>query len=289
MQSISIEDVFKYHPEIRHLIDVSCRNACEKKMGLGGIMFVCPNPTVRKNFVSMMKENLSGLDINENVLDMNTRESDIAAFVTQLTPGGVFLCDQDEIRIKASACELLEKAMTENRLDIIIGKGPTARSVRLDLPELTYLFVCDKASDTTRQLAKHCNHAITVDGDDLRKICEVFIAALLNQRGKQYNNIVVKKIVQRNDYAIDLCVRSVNRLCEYVERYEPNDQRITDKIYEFVEGEYTLPCDLGVSKELKQISVMVQKIANQGEMNEETSEQLELILDILEEIRERLS
>ena len=69
MQSISIEDVFKYHPEIRHLIDVSCRNACEKKMGLGGIMFVCPNPTVRKNFVSMMKENLSGLDINENILD----------------------------------------------------------------------------------------------------------------------------------------------------------------------------------------------------------------------------
>ena len=52
---------------------------------------------------------------------------------------------------------------------------------------------------------------------------------------------------------------------------------------------YTLPCDLGVSKELKQISVMVQKIANQGEMNEETSEQLDLILDILEEIRERLS
>lgn len=289
MQNISIEDVFKYHPEIRHLLNVSCRNACEKKTGLGGIMFVCPNPVVRKSFVSVMKEKLSGLDVNENILDVNTRESDVAAFVTQLTPGGVFLCDQDEIRIKASVCELLEKAMTENCLDIIIGKGPAARSVRLDLPELTYLFVCDKASDATRQLAKHCKHAITVDEDDLRKICEVFIAALLNQRGKRYNNIVIKKIVQKNDYALDMSIRSVNRLCEYVERYEPDDQHITDKIYEFVEGEYALSCDLGVNKELNQIKAMVQKIANERQSSEAVEEQLELIIDILEEIRERLN
>ena len=289
MQNISIEDVFKYHPELRHLISVSCPNVCENKIGLGGILFVCPNLSVRKSFVSVMRKNLSGVDIKEFALDMGTRAGDIGAHVTSLAPGGVFLCDQDEIKMNSDVRGLLGKAISENVLDIVIGSGPSAKAMRLDLAESTYLLVCDKESDTTRQLAKHCKHVVILDDHDLRKICEVYIVALLNERGKQYNNIVIKKIVQRNDYAIDACIRSVNRLCEYVERYEPADQNITDKIYEFVEGEYALSCDLGVNKELNQIKAMVQKIANERQSSEAVEEQLELIIDILEEIRERLN
>ena len=64
------------------------------------------------------------------------RGGDLAAILTDLQPGDVLFIDEIH-RLPRPVEEVLYPAMEEFQLDILIGKGPTARSIRLDLPRFT--------------------------------------------------------------------------------------------------------------------------------------------------------
>lgn len=64
------------------------------------------------------------------------RSGDLAAILTDLQPGDVLFIDEIH-RLPRPVEEVLYPAMEEFQLDIMIGKGPTARSIRLDLPPFT--------------------------------------------------------------------------------------------------------------------------------------------------------
>lgn len=61
---------------------------------------------------------------------------DLAALLTNLAPGDVLFIDEIH-RLNANVEEILYPAMEDFALDIIIGKGPSAHSIRLDLPPFT--------------------------------------------------------------------------------------------------------------------------------------------------------
>jgi Holliday junction DNA helicase RuvB len=64
------------------------------------------------------------------------RAGDLAALLTDLHDGDVLFVDEIH-RMHRSVEEILYPAMEDAKLDILIGKGPTARSIRLDLPRFT--------------------------------------------------------------------------------------------------------------------------------------------------------
>jgi Holliday junction DNA helicase RuvB len=64
------------------------------------------------------------------------RAGDLAAILTNLAEGDVLFVDEIH-RLNRAVEEILYPAMEDFQLDIILGKGPTARSIRLDLPPFT--------------------------------------------------------------------------------------------------------------------------------------------------------
>ena len=89
------------------------------------------------------KTTLAGIIANE--MDVNIRitsgpaiekQGDLAALLTNLQEGDVLFIDEIH-RLNRSVEEVLYPAMEDRALDIIIGKGPSARSIRLDLPNFT--------------------------------------------------------------------------------------------------------------------------------------------------------
>jgi Holliday junction DNA helicase RuvB len=64
------------------------------------------------------------------------RTGDLASILTDLQPGDVLFIDEIH-RLPRPVEEVLYPAMEDFQLDIVIGKGPTARSIRLDLPRFT--------------------------------------------------------------------------------------------------------------------------------------------------------
>ncbi|HRX59327.1 MAG TPA: Holliday junction branch migration DNA helicase RuvB [Eubacteriales bacterium] len=91
------------------------------------------------------KTTLAGIVANEMGVSLRvtsgpaiTHAGDLAALLTNLAPGDVLFIDEIH-RLNANVEEVLYPAMEDFALDIIIGKGPSARSIRLDLPRFTLI------------------------------------------------------------------------------------------------------------------------------------------------------
>ena len=91
------------------------------------------------------KTTLAGIVANEMGVNLRvtsgpaiTHAGDLAALLTNLSAGDVLFIDEIH-RLNANVEEVLYPAMEDYALDIIIGKGPSARSIRLDLPKFTLI------------------------------------------------------------------------------------------------------------------------------------------------------
>lgn len=79
------------------------------------------------------------------------KPGDLAAILTNLSEHDVLFIDEIH-RLSKSVEEILYPAMEDFALDIIIGKGPAARSIRLDLPKFTLIGATTKAGSLTSPL-----------------------------------------------------------------------------------------------------------------------------------------
>lgn len=79
------------------------------------------------------------------------KQGDLAALLTNLAPGDILFIDEIH-RLNRSVEEVLYPAMEDFALDIIIGKGPSARSIRIDLPKFTLI----GATTRSGQLSAPC-------------------------------------------------------------------------------------------------------------------------------------
>ena len=79
------------------------------------------------------------------------RPGDLASILTNLSDGDVLFIDEIH-RLSRSVEEVLYPAMEDYALDIMIGKGPTARSIRLDLPKFTLVGATTRAGSLTAPL-----------------------------------------------------------------------------------------------------------------------------------------
>ena len=100
------------------------------------------------------------------------KPGDLAAVLTNLNEFDVLFIDEIH-RLNKSIEEILYPAMEDYTLDIIIGKGPSARSIRLDLPKFTLIGATTKAGALTTPLRDRFGivHRLELyDAEDLMKI-----------------------------------------------------------------------------------------------------------------------
>ena len=79
------------------------------------------------------------------------KPGDLAALLTNLTPGDILFVDEIH-RLSRAVEEVLYPAMEDRALDIIIGKGPSARSIRIDLPRFTLIGATTRAGQLSAPL-----------------------------------------------------------------------------------------------------------------------------------------
>ncbi len=104
------------------------------------------------------KTTLAGIMANEMWVNIRItsgpaieKQGDLAALLTNLAPGDILFIDEIH-RLSRSVEEVLYPAMEDYALDIIIGKGPSARSIRLDLQKFTLIGATTRAGQMTSPL-----------------------------------------------------------------------------------------------------------------------------------------
>jgi holliday junction DNA helicase RuvB len=101
-------------------------------------------PGLGKTTLSTIIANELGVNIRTTSGPAIERPGDLAAILTNLQEGDVLFIDEIH-RLHRTVEEVLYPAMEDYCLDIIIGKGPSARSVRLDLPKFTLVGATTRA------------------------------------------------------------------------------------------------------------------------------------------------
>ena len=92
-----------------------------------------------------------GVNLRQTSGPVLDRAGDLAALLTNLEPNDVLFIDEIH-RLSPVVEEILYPAMEDYRLDIMIGEGPAARSVRLDLPPFTLVGATTRAGMLTNPL-----------------------------------------------------------------------------------------------------------------------------------------
>lgn len=85
------------------------------------------------------------------------KAGDLASILTNLQDGDILFIDEIH-RLPRTVEEILYSAMEDYKLDIIIGKGPAARSVRLDLPRFTVIGATTKTGSLSAPLRDRFGH-----------------------------------------------------------------------------------------------------------------------------------
>jgi len=108
-------------------------------------------PGLGKTTMAAVIANEMGTNIRITAGSAIERAGDLASILTNLSDGDVLFIDEIH-RLGRAVEEVLYSAMEDFKLDIMIGKGPAARSVRLDLPKFTVIGATTRTGSLTAPL-----------------------------------------------------------------------------------------------------------------------------------------
>lgn len=126
---------FVGQPRLKKALDIALRAAQARKHSIDHTLLYGP-PGLGKTTLSHIIAHVQGGHIHVTAGPAVTRVGDIAALLTNLEEGDVLFIDEIH-RLPSSVEETLYSAMEDARLDIVLGKGPAARSVSLELKPFT--------------------------------------------------------------------------------------------------------------------------------------------------------
>lgn len=108
-------------------------------------------PGLGKTTLASIISNEMGVNIRTTSGPAIEKQGDLAAILTNLAEGDVLFIDEIH-RLSRAVEEILYPAMEDYALDIIIGKGPSARSIRLPIPRFTLVGATTRAGQLTTPL-----------------------------------------------------------------------------------------------------------------------------------------
>lgn len=114
-------------------------------------------PGLGKTTMATVIANEMGKNIRVTAGPAIERAGDLASILTNLADGDVLFIDEIH-RLSRTVEEVLYSAMEDFKLDIVIGKGPAARSIRLDLPKFTVIGATTRTGSLAAPLRDRFGH-----------------------------------------------------------------------------------------------------------------------------------
>ena len=123
------------HESLKQNLSVFISGARNRGEAMDHVLLYGP-PGLGKTTLAHIVANELGTNFRATAAPMLTKQGDLAAILTALEPMDVLFIDEIH-RLPTAIEEVLYSAMEDFKLDIMLGEGPSAKSVRIDLPPFT--------------------------------------------------------------------------------------------------------------------------------------------------------
>jgi Holliday junction DNA helicase RuvB len=144
-----------------------------------------------------------------------TRGGDLASILTGLQSGDVLFIDEIH-RLNRAVEEILYPAMEDFEIDIIIGKGPSARSVRLPLPRFTLVGATTRSGLITGPLRDRFGFVTHLEHYGIEELCEI-VKRSGELLGVECSQDGATEIARRSRGTPRLAIRLMRRVRDFVE------------------------------------------------------------------------
>ncbi|MCS6906598.1 MAG: Holliday junction branch migration DNA helicase RuvB [Anaerolineales bacterium] len=141
------------------------------------------------------------------------RPGDLAAILTNLQPGDIFFIDEIH-RLGRAVEEILYPAMEDFVLDFVVGKGPSARSIRLKLPRFTVIGATTRLALVTAPLRARFGAIFRLDYYDVEAISTI-VARAASLMGVQIDEEGIQEIARRGRGTPRVALRLLRRVRDF--------------------------------------------------------------------------
>ena len=200
--------------QVKENLAILISAAHKRKEALDHVLFYGP-PGLGKTTLAHVVANEMGVNIKVTSGPAIERAGDLAAILTNLREGDILFIDEVH-RLGRIVEEVLYPAMEEFALDIVIGKGPSARSIRLKLPRFTVIGATTRLALITAPLRARFGAVYRLDYYDLPAMQKVVTRAgrILDVHVEQNG---VEEIARRSRGTPRVALRLLRRVRDFAQ------------------------------------------------------------------------
>ncbi len=206
--------------KIKKNLQVFIKAARKRNEALDHVLFFGP-PGLGKTTLANIIANEMDANIKTTAAPMIEKSGDLAAILTNLEEGDILFIDEIH-RLSPAIEEILYPAMEDFRLDIIIGSGPAAQTIKLDLPRFTLIGATTRAGMISSPLRDRFGMHFRLQFYTHNELAQIIKKASL-KLGCLAGEDACRETARRSRGTPRIALRLLKRIRDYAEVVDENE------------------------------------------------------------------
>jgi len=205
---------YEGQPQVNAQMEIFIQAARQRNEALDHLLIFGP-PGLGKTTLSHIVANELKVNIKTTSGPILEKAGDLAALLTNLEENDVLFIDEIH-RLSPIVEEILYPAMEDYQLDIMIGEGPSARSIKLDLPPFTLIGATTRAGSLTSPLRDRFGIVQRLEYYDLKSLTKIVLRSA-NHLGLDMNQLGAVEVARRSRGTPRIANRLLRRVRDFAQ------------------------------------------------------------------------